>query len=108
MQEKQKVTLYLPPGVHKQLKIKSAVDSESMSTLVEKAVRFYLSHSEIVEELETSYGRTHRVYSCPNCSTSVVLKNGELESLVNQPGILTDELTVSNLTNNTEDQLVTC
>lgn len=108
MQEKQKVTLYLPPGVHKQLKIKSAVDSESMSTLVEKALRFYLSHSEIVEELETSYGRTHRVYSCPNCSTSVVLKNGELESLANQPGILTDELTVSNLTNNTEDQLVTC
>ncbi len=108
MQEKQKVTLYLPPGVHKQLKIKSAVDSESMSTLVEKAVRFYLNHSEIVEELETSYGRTHRVYSCPNCSTSVVLKNGELESLVNQPGILTDELTVGNLTNNTEEKLVTC
>ncbi|HEY9701888.1 MAG TPA: hypothetical protein V6C58_05560 [Allocoleopsis sp.] len=108
MQEKQKVTLYLPPGVHKQLKIKSAVDSESMSTLVEKALRFYLSHSEIVEELETSYGRTHRVYSCPNCSTSVVLKNGELESLVNQPGILTDELTVGNLTNNTEEKLVTC
>jgi hypothetical protein len=106
MQDKHKVTLYLPPGVHRQLKIKSAVDTESMSTLVERAVLFYLNHPEIVEDEETVYGRTHQVYNCPNCSTSVVMKEGDLVSVLNQPGILADDL-VSNLTTTQEDKLVT-
>lgn len=95
MQDKQKVTLYLPPGIHRQLKIRAAVDSDSMSAMVERAISFYLRHSDVVEEVEASdYGRTHRVYTCPDCSTSVVIKEGEMVSLKNQPTTLTDELPV--------------
>lgn len=95
MQDKQKVTLYLPPGIHRQLKIRAAVDSDSMSAMVERAISFYLHHSDVVEEVEASdYGRNHRVYTCPDCSSSVVLKEGEMVSLKNQPTTLTDELPV--------------
>ena len=31
MQDKQKVTLYLPPELHRELKIKAAVEAEPMS-----------------------------------------------------------------------------
>ncbi len=88
MQDKQKVTLYLPPGLHRQLKIRAAVDSEPMSTLVQKAVIFYLAHPEVVEEMEASHGRNHQVYNCPECTSSVIVKDGELVALSNQPGIL--------------------
>jgi hypothetical protein len=94
MQDKQKVTLYLPPGLHRQLKIRAAVDSDSMSAMVERAIAFYLRHPELVEEMEASYGKTHRVYTCPECSSSVVLKEGEMVSLQNQPSILTDDIPV--------------
>jgi plasmid stability protein len=95
MQDKQKVTLYLPPGLHRQLKIRAAVDSDSMSAMVERAIVFYLHHSEVVEEVEASdYGRTHRVYACPECSSSVVLKEGEMVSLENQPTTLAEDLPV--------------
>lgn len=50
MQNKQKVTLYIPPKLHRQLKIRAAVDTESMSAIVEKAIVFYMEHSEVVEE----------------------------------------------------------
>ena len=43
MQDKQKVTLFLPSGIHRQLRIRSAIDVESMSAIVEKAVEFYRS-----------------------------------------------------------------
>ncbi|MCG6137289.1 MAG: hypothetical protein MET45_22075 [Nostoc sp. LLA-1] len=92
MQAKQKVTLYLSPEVHKRLKIRSAVDSEPMSELAERALVFYLANSELVEEVEASvYGKTHRVYSCPNCESSLVLRDGELIAMGNQPGITTQE-----------------
>jgi hypothetical protein len=94
MQDKQKVTLYLPPGLHRQLKIRAAVDSDSMSAMVERAIVFYLRHPELVEEMEASYGKTHRVYTCPECSSSVVLKEGEMVSLQNQPSILADDIPV--------------
>jgi hypothetical protein len=114
MQDKQKVTLYLPPGLHRQLKIRAAVDLDSMSAMVEKAIVFYLRHPEVVEEVEASYGKTHRVYSCPNCSTSVVLQDGEIVSLDNQPGILSDELPVEKVREEArtdsqgEEELVPC
>lgn len=92
MQAKQKVTLYLSPELHRKLKIRSAVDSEPMSDLAERALVFYLSNSELVEEVEaSSFGRTHRVYSCPNCESSLVLRDGELVALGNQPGIIGQE-----------------
>jgi DNA-directed RNA polymerase subunit RPC12/RpoP len=94
MQDKQKVTLYLPPGLHRQLKIRAAVDSDSMSAMVERAIVFYLRHPDVVEEVEASYGKTHRVYACPECSSSIIIKDGEMLSLKNQPSILAEEIPV--------------
>ncbi|CAD5984045.1 hypothetical protein PCC9214_05227 [Planktothrix tepida] len=91
MQNKQKVTLYLPPELHRKLKIKAAVESEPMSSIAERAIVFYLTNPELVDEVETSYGQTHRVYSCPDCSSSIVMKEGELTSLREQPSVLSDD-----------------
>lgn len=91
MQEKQKVTLYLPPGLHRQLKVKAAIDSDSMSALVEKAINFYLKHPDKVEEVEASYGRTHQVHVCPECSAAMVIRDGEMVSLKNQPSVIDEE-----------------
>jgi hypothetical protein len=116
MQDKQKVTLYLPPGLHRQLKIRAAVDLDSMSAMVERALVFYLRHPEVVDEVEASYGKSHRVYSCPVCSSSVVLKEGEMVSLDVQLGILSEELPVekvreevgSRTDSQGEEELVPC
>jgi hypothetical protein len=115
MQTKQKVTLYLSPELHRKLKIRSAVDSEPMSDLAERALFFYLSNSELVEELEDSaYGRSHRVYSCPNCESSLVLKDGELITLNNQPGVIgqehisIDEMEEEKAHPKSEEELVPC
>ncbi|MDY7023251.1 MAG: hypothetical protein SWJ54_18205 [Cyanobacteriota bacterium] len=91
MQSKQKVTLYIPPQLHRKLKIKAAVESEAMSSIAERAIVFYLNNPEIVDEVEASYGQTHRVYSCPECASSVVIREGELASLKDQPSVLTEE-----------------
>jgi plasmid stability protein len=95
MQERQKVTLYLPPGVHRQLKIRAAIDDESMSALVERAVTFYLQYPEKVEEIESSaYGKTYQVHVCPECEAAVVMRDGHLASLKHQPSVVTDEFPV--------------
>jgi hypothetical protein len=91
MQAKQKVTLYLSPELHRKLKIRAAVDSEPMSDLAERAIVFYLANSELVDEIEGSFGRSHRVYSCPSCATTVALRDGEMVSMSNQPGIVLDQ-----------------
>jgi len=91
MQEKQKVTLYLSPELHRQLKIRAAIDSEPMSAIAERAIIFYLDNPEIVGEIEAAYGQTHRVYSCPECTGSLVMMQGELVSLKKQPGVLPEE-----------------
>ncbi|MBD2682633.1 MULTISPECIES: hypothetical protein [Nostoc] len=91
-QTKQKVTLYLSPELHRKLKIRSAIDCQAMSEIAERALIFYLSNSELVDEVEaSSYGRTHRVYSCPTCNSSLVLRDGELVTLGNQPGVVGQE-----------------
>ncbi|QLE54672.1 hypothetical protein [Nostoc sp. TCL26-01] len=115
MQAKQKVTLYLSPELHKKLKIRSAVDSEPMSELAERALVFYLTNSDLVEELEDSaYGRTHRVYSCPSCDSSLVLRDGELVALGNQPGLIgqdhlpIDEMAEAETHPKGEEELVPC
>jgi hypothetical protein len=80
MQDKQKVTqkvtFYLPEKLHQQLKIRSAIDGDTMSELAEKAISFYLSHSDIVES--SGIGHTHQTYNCPSCSQTVVIREGEL------------------------------
>jgi phenolic acid decarboxylase len=79
-QKATKVTLYLPQDLHRQLKIRSAVDGEPMSALAERALQFYLSHSDVVEEY-SDHGNTYRTYHCPSCSDSVVMREGELVSV---------------------------
>ncbi len=91
-QDKQKVTLYLPPELHRQLKIRAAVDAEAMSTLAEQALSFYLAHSDVVTAVEDSVnGSTHQVHACPECGTSVVLRSGEMVALKDQPSMLSDD-----------------
>jgi plasmid stability protein len=95
MQDKQKVTLYLPPGIHRQLKIRAAIDEDSMSALVEKAVGFYLKHPDKVEEVEAAaYGKTHQVHVCPECEAALVMRDGEMVSLKNQPSVMSDDFSL--------------
>jgi len=78
-QKATKVTLYLPPDLHRQLKIRSAVEGEAMSSIAKRAIDFYLAHSEVVaESLEASFGQSHRIHSCPACTSPVMLRDGEL------------------------------
>lgn len=90
-EEKQKVTLYLPHALHKQLKVKAAVESETMTDIAQKAIVFYLSNSELVEQYSEGYGQTHRVYSCPECSTHLALREGEMVSLNESVGVIVEE-----------------
>ncbi|NJP10132.1 MAG: hypothetical protein HC866_12160 [Leptolyngbyaceae cyanobacterium RU_5_1] len=90
-EDKQKVTLYLPQELHRQLKIRAAVDSETMTDIAQKAIVFYLSHPDVVDHYEVSYGQSHRVYSCPECSTHLVLHDGNVASLRSQPSVVVDE-----------------
>jgi hypothetical protein len=80
MQDKQKVTqkvtFHLPEKLHQQLKIRSAIDGETMSELANKAINFYLAHPDIVES--SGIGHTHQTYNCPSCSQTVVISEGEL------------------------------
>jgi len=112
MQDKQKVTLYLPAELHRQLKIKAAVDGEPMSALAERAIVFYLTHSEVVEEYETTHGHIHRVYSCPDCDHSYVIRDGDLVPLVEQVAVLEEDeelpVTVSHANWQGEEELVPC
>lgn len=88
--QQKKVTLYLPDELHRQLKIKSAIESQSMSTLAERALSFYLNHSDVVDAHE-GHGQVHRVYSCPGCEGSYVLRDGELVALSTGSAILEDD-----------------
>ncbi len=90
-EDKQKVTLYLPHDLHRQLKIKAAVDSETMTDIAQKAIVFYLSHQDIVDEYSDAYGHSHRVYRCPECSSSVVLREGEIVSVQDFSNVLLDD-----------------
>ena len=112
MQAKQKVTFYLTPEIHRRLKIRSAIDSEPMSELAEKAIVFYLTHPEMVEEVETIHGRTHQLYACPECATTVVISDGEMVAVGSQNGVLTEEpLTVAQVTPGAaagQEELVPC
>lgn len=91
MQDKHKVTLYLPPELHRQLKVRSAVDLEPMSAIAERALVFYLEHPEVIDDVEAAHGQVHRVYNCPSCSSSLVLQEGEMVPLQEQPTILADD-----------------
>lgn len=89
MQEQKvsKVTLYLPPDLHRQLKIRSAVEGEAMSALAQRAIDFYLAHSDVVDDMASSYGQSHRIHSCPSCTSALVLKQGELVEVAELVGV---------------------
>ena len=114
MQSKQKVTLYIPPELHRRLKIKAAVDIESMSALVEKAIAFYMQYPEKVEEIEASVrGKTHQVHFCPECSSAVVMRDGDLVSLSSQGSVIADDLPLKvaqkeDSGESNEEELVSC
>ncbi|MEY2857405.1 MAG: hypothetical protein RLZZ74_1717 [Cyanobacteriota bacterium] len=80
MQSKQKITLYIPPELHRQLKIKAAVDLESMSALVEQAIAFYMQFPEKVDEIRSS-PQTHQIHICPDCDSPMVMRGGAMVSL---------------------------
>ncbi len=110
MQGKHKVTLYMPDDLHRQLKIRAAVDGEPMSALAERAIGFYLSHTEVVEGVQ---GSTHRVYGCPACSTPVVVRDGELLAVESHACIHDEELdkvpdVVPSSVRSDEGELVPC
>lgn len=63
-----------------------------MSSIVERALTFYLQHPEVVDEVEASHGRTHQVYVCPDCHSSLLERDGEMVSLKNQPGVLSEDV----------------
>lgn len=90
-EEKQKVTLYLPQELHKQLKIRAAVDSETMTDIAQKAIIFYLSNPEVVEQYSTGYGHSHRVYNCPECASHLAMRQGEIVSLNERFDVLVDD-----------------
>lgn len=101
MQEKQKVTLYLPDDLHRQLKIRSAVDREPMSALDQKALNFYLAHSEVVDSFR-EYGQTHRVYSCPACATTLTLQPDGLSIVKHHSCVQADGAIANRLTEQAE------
>ena len=115
MQSKQKVTLYIPPELHRKLRIKAALDTKSMSALVEKAITFYMQYPDRVEELESSsHGKTHQVHFCPECEEPLVIRQGELASLNSDDSFVSDEISL-NITSQSEDsgesneeELVSC
>lgn len=115
MQNKQKVTLYIPPELHRQLKIKAAIDTESMSALVEKAIAFYMQHPDKVDGVESSsHGKTHQVHLCPECDTAVILKEGKMVSLSQEAGVIAEEISldvrskVDSDRSHDEEELVPC
>lgn len=115
MQDKQKVTLYLPAGVHRQLKIRAAIDDDSMSALVEKAIEFYLKYPEKIEEIISSvYGKTHQVHICPECEAAMVMRDGKMVSLKQQPSVITEEFSLevekvhAQANSEGEEELVPC
>ncbi len=82
MSAKQKVTLYIPDDLHRQFKVRSAVDGETMSSIARRAIEFYLDHADVVESSSedsgAQLGQTHRIHTCPNCTALVALQDGRL------------------------------
>ncbi len=92
MPDKQKVTLYISDDLHRQFKIRSAVDGETMSSMAQRALEFYLSNAELVESSSEIHGHSHQIHSCPQCSATVALKESKLTLIRKYSQVLTDEL----------------
>lgn len=115
MQSKQKITLYIPPELHRKLKIKAAVDVESMSALVEKAISFYMQFPEQVDEIKSSVqGKTHQIHMCPDCDAPMVMRDGEMVSLTAGATVIEEDIPLevaergANSEKPNEEELVSC
>ena len=109
---KRKVTLYLSPELHQNTKIQAAVECDSMSSVMEKALRFYLEHPELVEG---AVGHAHQVHSCPSCEVSFVMRQGMPQLLPKQPAVLDESemakavrRRASSLQDDSQPDLITC
>ena len=113
-QKATKVTLYLPTDLHRQLKIRSAVEGEAMSSIAKRALDFYLAHGdEVADVLESSLGQTHRIHTCPSCESPVVLREGELVEVAQIIGtapesMVVPDVVVANSGSREEGELVVC
>ncbi|MGC1309042.1 MAG: hypothetical protein WA885_17585 [Phormidesmis sp.] len=86
MPVKQKVTLYISDDLHRQFKIRSAIDGETMSSMAQRAIEFYLGHPEAVERSSEAHGQTHRIHACPKCAAPVALREGGLTLVESHSG----------------------
>ncbi|NJM96457.1 MAG: hypothetical protein HC800_03925 [Phormidesmis sp. RL_2_1] len=78
MPAKHKVTLYLSDDLHRQFKIRSAIDGETMSSMAQRAIEFYLGNVDVVENGCEIHGQTHRIHACPKCASPVALREDGL------------------------------
>jgi hypothetical protein len=78
-----------------------------MSILAERALSFYLTYPEVVEQTDEAHGQTHRIYDCPSCTTPVVIRNGELTPLGGHSNaVLQDELSTVSIGSSNEEKVV--
>jgi len=76
---KKKVTYYLSEFLQSQLKVRATIEQQSMSEVVEQALRFYLEHGDLVQR--DGVGHTHRLYACPACQSMLMFRHGNLQSV---------------------------
>mgnify|MGYP001799871690 CR=1 FL=1 len=75
--------------------------------MVERALAFYLEHSEVVDQYSEPLGQTHRVYSCPACESPSVIRDGEMVGLFSSPRSSAEDNDSGSETSDPE-ALVTC
>lgn len=93
MPAKQKITLYISDDLHRQFKIRSAIDGETMSSIAQRAIEFYLTNPETVDSSDKVYGCTHRIHACPKCASPVVLRDDGLALIESQSNQQFEDLT---------------
>ena len=92
MPDKQKVTFYLSDELHRQFKIRSAVDGETMSSMAQRAIEFYMNNAELVESSDQVHGQAHQVHNCPECDVAVTLQKDGLALVASHGTQVIDEL----------------
>lgn len=92
MPDKQKVTFYLPDELHRQFKIRAAVDGETMSSMAQQAIEFYMNNAELVESSDHVHGDAHRIHNCPECNAAVTVQEDGLSLVAFHGAKVVDEL----------------
>jgi len=50
-----------------------------------------LTHSDVVDEVEVSHGQANKIYDCPHCSSSLLLREGEMAVVGDRRSVLLEE-----------------